>query len=361
VLQTGKEGDIVHLTGKCSWFGGPQDTGVAPDEGLAFIYSVSDAPDLFLPQQPPGTTGLARRLDPDEYYVACRWDYDQYPKPSLLKHLARVTATKTGKTFLAAPGDWGPNENTGRIADLSPGLMEALGITTDDEVTVEYPAEGEQPMAHKSIVISAGHSAKCIGAVGIIDEYTENVRVVNAVFEKLQARGVTVKKFIDTTSTTSSENLNKIVNYHNAQQRDLDVSIHFNANAETSKPVASKPVGTECLYLTQQVLADDMAEAISLSGLIDRGPKKRTDLFFLNNTTMPAILTEVCFVDSAADVAIYEAKFDAICEAIADVLGGEQTQPKPPRPDEQVEIDINMPVGVKLTLTVNGEAVIGRR
>jgi N-acetylmuramoyl-L-alanine amidase len=349
----------MRLTGRCSWFGGPNDMGVAPDEGLAFIFDVSDAPDLFLPTQPPGTTGLARRLDPAEYYVACRWDYDQYPKPSLLEHLARVTAKKTGMSLLAAPADWGPNENTGRVADLSPGLMEALGITTDDEIDVEYPFEQEDGgMTYRSIVISAGHSAKCIGAVGILDEYTENVHVVNAVAEKLVARGVTVKTFIDTTSTTSNENLNRIVDYHNAQTRDLDVSIHFNANVNTSKPV-----GTECLYVTQEDLAFDIATAIArASSLIDRGGKLRTDLFFLNNTRMPAVLIEVAFVDSSADVEIYRAKFDQITGAIADVLGGEQVQPvppRPPRPDEQiVEIDINMPAGVKLALTVNGEAVI---
>lgn len=345
----------MRLTGKCSWFGGPQDTGVAPDEGLAFIYDVSDAPDLFLPEQPPGTTGLARRLDPAGSYIACRWDYDQYPKPSLLEHMARVTATKTGKWFLAAPADWGPNENTGRIADLSPGLMEALGISTDDEVEVTYPFDQEDgSMIYRSIVISAGHSARCRGAIGIIDEFDENCLVVNAVAAKLSARGVTVKSFIDTASTTSNENLNRIVDYHNAQVRDLDISIHFNANQDTTRPV-----GTECLYVTQEDLSAEMSAAIATSGLTDRGAKQRTDLFFLNNTEMPAILIEVCFVDSSADVDIYQNKFDDICEAIADVLGGEQVQPVPPRPDEQVvEIDINMPVGVKLTLTVNGEAVM---
>jgi len=346
----------MRLTGKCSWFGGPHDMGVAPDEGLAFIFEVSDAPDLFLATQPPGTTGLARRLDPAEYYIACRWDYDQYPKPSLLQNVARVTSTKTGMSLLAAPADWGPNENTGRVADLSPGLMAALGIETDDEVEVEYPYDQEDGgMAYRSIVISAGHSAKCIGAVGIIDEYTENVHVVNAVAEKLAARGVAVKTFIDTTSATSNENLNKIVDYHNAQTRDLDVSIHFNANVDTSKPV-----GTECLYVTQEGLSAEISAAIAAaSGLIDRGPKERTDLFFLNNTRMPAVLIEVAFVDSSADVEIYREKFDQICEAIANVLGGEQVQPVPPRPDEQVvEIDINIPVGVKLALTVNGEEVM---
>ena len=64
---------VVRKFGKVSWFGGPDDTGVSEDEGLAFIYDVMDAPYLFLPYQPEGTTGLARRLNPFIHYIACRW------------------------------------------------------------------------------------------------------------------------------------------------------------------------------------------------------------------------------------------------------------------------------------------------
>jgi hypothetical protein len=121
---------MITLQGKASWFGGPEDTGVSPSEGLAFIYKTSDAPHLFLPQQPPGTTGLARRLDPDKFYVATRWDYNKTPKTMLLDMKVKVTAPSTGKFTQAFPADWGPHEDTDRIADLSPGLMEALGINT---------------------------------------------------------------------------------------------------------------------------------------------------------------------------------------------------------------------------------------
>ena len=133
----------VSFSGKVSHFGGPHDTGVDPDEGLAFFYEVADAPHLFLPEQPAGTTGLARRLDPDEFYVACRWDYDVTSKTMLADATlkARVHAPKTGKSFLAWPADWGPHSDTGRAADISPGLMAALGITTDDEVEIIYPAK----------------------------------------------------------------------------------------------------------------------------------------------------------------------------------------------------------------------------
>jgi hypothetical protein len=53
---------------------------------------------------------------------------------------ALVHAPSTGKQFLAWPADWGPHKDTGRVADISPSLMDKLGISTDDEVEVIYPA-----------------------------------------------------------------------------------------------------------------------------------------------------------------------------------------------------------------------------
>ena len=98
-----------------------------------------DAPHLFLPYQPKGSTGLARRLNPNVHYLACRWDYDHTPKETLLDNVALVRAVKTGIALRAYPADWGPNEKTGRVADLSPGLMMDLGIETDDTVEIIYP------------------------------------------------------------------------------------------------------------------------------------------------------------------------------------------------------------------------------
>lgn len=143
IARVGNKGRPDHYEwhGLVSWFGGPNDTGVDADEGLAFIYEVADQPDLFLDQQPPGTTGLARRLDPDADYIAMRWDYNQTPREQLLDKWALVRAPLTGKSFYARPGDWGPHVDTGRVADISPGLMEKLGITTDDVVEVSFPHE----------------------------------------------------------------------------------------------------------------------------------------------------------------------------------------------------------------------------
>jgi peptidoglycan hydrolase-like protein with peptidoglycan-binding domain len=191
-----------------------------------------------------------------------------------------------------------------------------------------------------SIAISSGHGLKIRGASDIIDEVDEARRVVNRVVECLNAAGIDVVVFHDDISTTQSENLDRIVDWHNSQTRDLDVSCHFNAYEHTSKPM-----GTEVLYMTQQELAAEVSAAIcAAGGFINRGAKKRTDLAFLK-TDEPAILIETCFVDSSADVELYEDRFDAICNAIASAISGEAIEPGPepeppepeppePRPDE---------------------------
>ena len=136
-----------NATGKVSYFGGPKDTGVSPDEGLAFIHDKMDAPHLFLPYQPANTTGLARRLNPFVHYIACRWDYDVTPREALLQQVALVRNTKTGMALTAFPADWGPNEKTGRIADISPGLLNDLDLETDDEVEVIWPFTEDQVLS----------------------------------------------------------------------------------------------------------------------------------------------------------------------------------------------------------------------
>ena len=146
----------VHLDvrGKVSHFGGPEDTGVSASEGLPSYTTPKTAPWLFLPEQPPGTTGLARRLDPNVPYIAMRWDYDVYSKAQLasMNLVALVYAPKTERAFMAWPADWGPagpesDHDTGRIADISPGLMKALGIQTDDEVQIVFPVTRQEGIA----------------------------------------------------------------------------------------------------------------------------------------------------------------------------------------------------------------------
>lgn len=188
-------------------------------------------------------------------------------------------------------------------------------------------------MTYSSVVISSGHGKYVRGASGIIDEVDEARKVVDNVVEMLEGRNVKVVKFHDDVSKSQSENLNRIVSFHNDHTRELDISVHFNAYVETHKPM-----GTEVLYVTQDGLAAEMSEAISdAGGFINRGAKVRTDLAFLNGTDMPAILIEVCFVDSECDTDLYAMNFGSICDAICYVISGEGEEPLPvpPQPEEE--------------------------
>ena len=150
------------ITGKCSTFGGPKDTGVAADEDLA-LYERKDLtgapPGLFLPQQPAGTTGTARRLNPQACYCAMRWAYSDASKSMVKPGLGVCLPVTTSRAWLVRNPllltnpkrpdikpikvygvDWGPNSNTGRIVDLSPGVAAALQVETDGTVTVTINA-----------------------------------------------------------------------------------------------------------------------------------------------------------------------------------------------------------------------------
>jgi N-acetylmuramoyl-L-alanine amidase len=166
------------------------------------------------------------------------------------------------------------------------------------------------------IVISSGHGSNVQGADGYLNEVDEARKVVDRVADEMRASGNTVYTFHDDTSDTQDENLKTIVNYHNSKERDLDVSVHFNAYEPTSQPM-----GTECLYLSDSSLAAEVADTIAdAGGFKNRGAKQRSDLYFLNQTDEPAILIEVCFVDSTVDAELYNTSFDEICARLAHTL-----------------------------------------
>lgn len=167
-------------------------------------------------------------------------------------------------------------------------------------------------------VISSGHGKNVQGAIGILNEVDEARKVVNRVYEILtnSFNGVGFK-FHDDTSTTQNQNLAAIVNYHNSKTRILDISVHFNSATATA-------TGSECLYYSEATLSAKMSKAMATAlGITDRGAKERKELYFLLNTSKPAILLEVCFVTSDKDATAYRGNFEALCQAIAKVIAAE--------------------------------------
>jgi hypothetical protein len=179
------------------------------------------------------------------------------------------------------------------------------------------------------IALSSGHGKYIRGASGDpvppqLEEVDEARKVVERVCDFLAEAEIECEIFHDDTSMTQSENLDRIVAWHNDQERDIDCSIHFNAYDGNAH-------GTEVLYLTQEGLARAVCDAIcDAGGFTNRGPKYRSDLAFLNGTDAPAILIEVCFCDHTGDSNLYREHFENICRAIAEAISGQPIGEAPP-------------------------------
>lgn len=168
------------------------------------------------------------------------------------------------------------------------------------------------------IELHVGHFGDGTGAKGLIDEVQEARKVTKRVFEILQKSKVPATYFEDTTSKNQTQNINALVKHHNKDKNGLVVAVHFNAGGNDNKPI-----GTEVLYYDEKELAAKMSKAISDAtggGLKNRGAKQNKKLGVLARTYEPAILIEVCFVNSKIDVPIYKRDFEKICQAIAGVL-----------------------------------------
>lgn len=127
--------------GKMSTFGGPDDMGVAAEEGLALI-EPGDLREwwfrhLFLNHHPIGTTGLARRLDPAAFYIAMRWEDHGISREAARRGIFQLKNPAVGKHLWAQAADFGPATWTHRLCDMSPGCGHVLGLITDQIVEVE--------------------------------------------------------------------------------------------------------------------------------------------------------------------------------------------------------------------------------
>lgn len=98
---------------------------------------------------------------------------------------------------------------------------------------------------------------------------------------------------------------------------DYFVSIHRN-----SSPVPNQYTGIETLvynrYGEAARLAYNINEQLEQVGFENQGVNERTNLAVLRRTQMPAVLVEVGFINTEADNALLDARFDDVAQAIAD-------------------------------------------
>jgi len=130
-----------------------------------------------------------------------------------------------------------------------------------DRIEAGQQRQGERlGNIEKDVTHSSGHGLHIPGARDLIDEVTEARRVTDRVAEILRGAGVNVNVFHDDTTRPPNSTVNTINNHHNAQTRDLDVSVHFNAVAGGTRDAG---IGVETLYREGNAEMRDLASRIS--------------------------------------------------------------------------------------------------
>lgn len=144
VTQEGKfTGVLPSLSGKGSWFGGPNQTDAVG--GMAL-------------------TGEPGRTPKDVWYCAMRWPYQGYVNGHIkaygtgtetraaikwwVNQRILVTNPKNNKSVVLRPADWGPGgvpRADDRVIDMSKTALETLGATTDDELLIRFAPQNSQP------------------------------------------------------------------------------------------------------------------------------------------------------------------------------------------------------------------------
>jgi len=129
---------LPYVRGKVSWFGSPDDRSISPSGTGAItgerVRELNDPVD-------PSAATLAER-PADYYWIAMRWSYS--PRGVSFWRNARILLTnpETGASVVARPVDWGPHTRTRRVVDLSPQVMNDLGLVTDQDVLIAFAAPG---------------------------------------------------------------------------------------------------------------------------------------------------------------------------------------------------------------------------
>jgi N-acetylmuramoyl-L-alanine amidase len=194
----------------------------------------------------------------------------------------------------------------------------------------------------KKIAIDAGHNAPKAdtGAVGVLKEdfcIKQVMQHLTGMLSNYQLVLVAPKSAV-----TVRESLNSRTYAANISGADLYISLHFNAFNKQAN-------GTEIFLssLRQDRPIYKVAKRI-LDNLVGLGYKNRglktSNLHVINNTTMPAMLIEVCFIDNVGDCKKFDAK--KIAAAIANGIKG--------TPDIPRELDINdEKQKAKITITAN--------
>lgn len=151
------------------------------------------------------------------------------------------------------------------------------------------------------IAVRGGHNPQATGCSALINELTENRKVKDSVIKYLKQLGHTV---LDVTPGPCDVNtdLSYGVNRANEWGAELFISIHFNKAYNSY----DGELGSEVCVYSKFDIAQRVVDKLGTLGFKNRGQKIRPELYELCNTTMPAMIVEVCFVEATKDIALYK-------------------------------------------------------
>lgn len=176
------------------------------------------------------------------------------------------------------------------------------------------------------ILLISGHGAGDSGACATIKgvkykEATETITMVKLIEKEL-------KKYADVdlypTDRNAFQDIKNGCLKVNFKKYDYVLEIHFNACVNDLKG-NGKTTGTEIYVPKSESVTDTekaIVNAIAKFGLKNRGVQKYnwTVTTRAHNAGVQSSLVEICFIDDADDMKIYNAKKEEIAQAIADAI-----------------------------------------
>lgn len=148
------------------------------------------------------------------------------------------------------------------------------------------------------IGIDMGHSLSGVGtgASAILSEVGKNREIGKRLIQMLQEKGHTVINCTNDYASSVDAQLAGIVAKANAQTLDVFISIHLNSGGGVGSEVYVYAKGGNAETYAKKILPELTASC----DFRNRGLKV-ANFYVLRETSAPAVLVEVCFVDSRED------------------------------------------------------------
>ncbi|MCL2365272.1 MAG: N-acetylmuramoyl-L-alanine amidase [Defluviitaleaceae bacterium] len=193
-------------------------------------------------------------------------------------------------------------------------------------VTPPTPPPVTPPAQRFTIVLDAGHGGHDPGAtMGTRRESNDNLRMAQAVQQILQARGQNV---IMTRNSDVFITLGERSNIANRNNADLFLSIHRNGSTNPAANGVDIFIATGAPATTVQYAFNVLNRVVDAGVQNNRGVK-RENFSVLRNTNAPAALLEMSFITNAEDNRLFDLRFNAYAQAIANGIMATLENPTP--------------------------------